>query len=54
MFKKIRKRVDRIMDNIEKTIETIKEVVKDEVKMRRVGTIMVGIGATMIVASYVR
>ena len=58
MFKKIKKGINRFMDNIDEKItitkEVVKEVANDATLLRKVSVVIIGIGISLLVTTYIK
>ena len=58
MFKKIKKGINRFMDNIDEKItitkEVVKEVANDVTLLRKVSVVIIGIGISLLVTTYIK
>lgn len=58
MFKKIKKGISKLMDNIDEKItitkEVVKEVANDATLLRKVSVVIIGIGISLLVTTYIK
>ena len=58
MFKKVKKGINRFMDNIDEKItitkEVVKEVANDATLLRKVSVVIIGIGISLLVTTYIK